>query len=202
MLAKVARSKITPVGLDIGETALRAAQLRRGLNGFAITALAQVERVVSAGGPSATGNGQPQPLEQGLRRLFSLSAFKGRSVVTALNPPEVEFHVLEMPQAALQGGENANKVIHWEIGRLTSLSPSRSKRHWLPPRAWAVRPTRWACPPGVTQLWVSSKHAIVGAFIARASIPPPPYTGSGNFFGRGARLRFGACSTLARGSPD
>ncbi len=127
MLAKTIRSKMTPIGLDIGESALRGAQLRRGQGGFVISALTQVDRILPAGGP-------PELCEQALRRLFSHSAFKGRSVITALNPPEVEFHVLDVPQAALQGGENADKVLHWEIGRLTSLSAEQVEtRHWLLP---------------------------------------------------------------------
>ncbi len=134
MLAKAIKSRTTPIGLDIGETARRGAQLRRGQSGFAIAALTQADRSL----PDAK---QPEPFEQGLRRLFSRSTFKGRSVITALNPPEVEFHVLDVPQAALQGGENADKVIHWEIGRLTPGAPGSAEsrhagietRHWLLP---------------------------------------------------------------------
>jgi Tfp pilus assembly PilM family ATPase len=67
-------------------------------------------------------------------RLLKSGSFRGRSVVTALNPPEVEFHVLEVPKAALQDVANAHQVIHWEIGRLTSLSTDQIEtRHWLLP---------------------------------------------------------------------
>jgi|CXWL01.1.fsa_nt_gi type IV pilus assembly protein PilM len=148
MLAKTIRSKVTPIGLDIGETALRAAQLRRSRSGFTITALTQVDRTLPAGGP-------PESCEQALRRLFSHSAFKGRSVIAALNPPEVEFHVLDVPQAALQGGENADKMLHWEIGRLTSLSAEQVEtRHWLLPS----RPGGAANAIGVS----TSRNAVTG----------------------------------------
>lgn len=127
MIARVIKSKLSAIGLDLGESALRGAQLRRSRDGYAITALAKADRPMSAAGA-------PEPVEPALRRLFSHSAFKGRAVITALNPPEVEFHVVDVPQAVLQGGENADKVIHWEIGRLTSLSADQVEtRHWLLP---------------------------------------------------------------------
>jgi Tfp pilus assembly PilM family ATPase len=131
MLGATIKSRMTPIGIDIGETALRGAQLKRGSEAFIITTLAQADRVPVV---SARAAGPPEGLERLLARLLSHSAFKGRRVITALNPPEVEFHVLEVPQAALQGGENADNVIHWEIGRLTSHTAEQVEtRHWLLP---------------------------------------------------------------------
>jgi len=130
MFTKTIKSKITPVGLDLGETAVRGAQLRRTGGEFVITRMGQVER------PKATGTSRP-PFELDVARLFSASSFKGKSVVAALNPPEVEFHVLELPQAALQGGADAQQIIHWEIGRLTPGTAGSTQqvetRHWLLP---------------------------------------------------------------------
>lgn len=131
MLGITTKSKITPIGIDIGETAIRGAQLRRSSAGFIVTTLAQVDRAPVA---ATRPGGAPEALELVLTRMLSNARFAGRTVITALNPPEVEFHVLEVPQAALQGGENADNVIHWEIGRLTSLSGDQVEtRHWLLP---------------------------------------------------------------------
>ncbi len=128
MLGIAMKSRMTPIGIDIGETAVRAAQLKRSTAGFIITTLAHLDR-----GPIAKA-GAPPAIEQVVARLLASAQFKGRTVITALNPPEVEFHVLELPEAALQGSENADNVIHWEIGRLTSHSAEEVEtRHWLLP---------------------------------------------------------------------
>jgi Tfp pilus assembly PilM family ATPase len=130
MLGIAKKSRMTPIGIDIGETAIRGAQLRRSSEGFIITALAQADRAAGASGRPKS----PEAPEQLFSRLLANAGFKGRAVITALNPPEVEFHVLEVPQAALEGGENADNVIHWEIGRLTSLPADQVEtRHWLLP---------------------------------------------------------------------
>ncbi len=131
MLAQIVKSKRTPIGLDLGETALRAAQLRKTPGGFCVTSLAHLDRTQT---PANATKSPPDSLEDGLRKLFSHSAFLGRSVIPALNPPEVEFHVLDVPAAALQGDETAQNLLHWEIGRLTSLSADQVEtRHWLLP---------------------------------------------------------------------
>lgn len=131
MLAQFLSAKYSLIGLDFGETTLRAAQLRKTPGGFEIACLAQWERSAAVEQSSLH-----PPAKEGLRKLFHNSSFRGRSVVAAMNPPQVEFHVLEVPQAAVQGGENADKVIHWEIGLMTSLSADEIEtRHWLlPPR--------------------------------------------------------------------
>lgn len=119
--------RTTPVGLDLGDTALRAAQLRRDSDRYVVCALAQLAR-----GPENAK--QPVSFSADLRRLFQGAPFRGKTVISALNPPEVEFHVLDLPKAALQDGASADQVIHWEIGRLTSLSSDQLEtRHWLLP---------------------------------------------------------------------
>lgn len=133
MLGITTRSRMTPIGLDMGETAVRGAQLKRIGPGYAITTLYHADRIAAG----TTRPGPPELPEECVSRLRTHAAFRGRNVVTALNPPEVEFHVLDLPQAALQSGENAANVIHWEIGRLSSVSADQVEtRHWLlPPRA-------------------------------------------------------------------
>lgn len=134
MLGQLLRSRPSLIGLDFGETALRAAQLRMTSVGAEVTSLAQWERPSP---PDAATHAAA--VEDGIRRLFAGSEFKGDSVAVALNPPQVEFHVLELPRAALEGGADAEQVMHWEIGRLTSHSAEQIEtRHWmLPARAGA-----------------------------------------------------------------
>lgn len=121
------RKRCTAVGVDLGETALRAAQLRCAGDLWQVVATAHVVRT-----PGDAATARPPELE--LKRLLAAAPFKGKSVIAALNPPEVEFHVLDIPKAAMQDGANAGQIIHWEIGRLTSLSTDQIEtRHWLLP---------------------------------------------------------------------
>jgi Tfp pilus assembly PilM family ATPase len=104
----------TPIGLDIGDSAIRAVQLRRSAEGYTLAAAAHVERAASPD-PDPAGR-----LASALGTLLRESSFGGRAVVTALNPPQVEFHVLDLPAAVLRAQENvAVPLVHYEVGRLT-----------------------------------------------------------------------------------
>jgi type IV pilus assembly protein PilM len=61
-----------------------------------------------------------------------MAAFRGRDVVTALDPPFVEFHAIELPPAVLADErEDATKVVHWEVGRLLNQPVENVEtRHW------------------------------------------------------------------------
>ena len=96
-----------------------------------VSATVQVER-------ERSDSVRQSQLAPDIKRLCASSRLQGRSVVTALNPPEVEFHVIEVPQAALSETSNAQQVIHWEIGRLAPAGSQDSveTRYWmLPPRS-------------------------------------------------------------------
>lgn len=123
------RGNFSPMGVDVGETQLRAAQLFRSGNEWSVTATAQAER-------------NPQePVPSALARACASAGFRKRNYVTALNPPDVEFHVLELPQATLAAGQQ--ELIHWEIGRLCSATADTMEtRHWmLPPRPGSATAT-------------------------------------------------------------
>jgi Tfp pilus assembly PilM family ATPase len=134
----------TPIGLDIGDTAIRAVQLRRSGDHYTLAAAARTD--FAAGGSPATGPSQTSNLKseisKGVRAALRQASFAGRVVVTALNPPEVEFHALDLPAAALRAPEReARQMVHWEIGRLTSESPDKVEtRHWHLPTAAGSAP--------------------------------------------------------------
>jgi len=122
----------TPIGLDIGDTAIRAVQLRRCGDGYTLAAVAQTGSVP---GGSPAPEGAKEQLAANVRKVLRLASFSGRVVVSALNPPEVEFHMLELPAAALKAAEReAGQMVHWEIGRLSSESADKVEtRHWQLP---------------------------------------------------------------------
>ncbi len=115
----------TPIGLDIGETFIRAVQLRRLNDRFVLTAAAQVER-------SAESKSRPDQLPSAIRAVLKQASFSGRAAVTALNAPEVEFHVLDLPAAVLRSSpQEAKQMVHFEIGRLSNEQPGNVEtRHW------------------------------------------------------------------------
>ena len=129
----------TPIGLDIGDTAIRAVQLRRTGDRYTLAVAAQTES--AAGGSSAISDPKDR-LSAGVRAALRQASFAGRVAVTALNPPEVEFHALDLPAAALRAPEReARQMVHWEIGRLTRESPDKVEtRHWHLPTASGSAP--------------------------------------------------------------
>ena len=66
------KTRCTPIGIDVGETAVRAAQLIQTGDRFSVFATAQVDRSPSA----------PEPLDQSLQKLLTASRFRGRKLVT------------------------------------------------------------------------------------------------------------------------
>ncbi|MDO8631937.1 MAG: pilus assembly protein PilM [Phycisphaerales bacterium] len=134
----------TPIGLDIGDTAIRAVQLRRSGDRYTLAAAARTDSAACgspATGPSQISNPKSQ-ISKGVQAALRQASFAGRLVVTALNPPEVEFHALDLPAAALRAPEReARQMVHWEIGRLTSESPDKVEtRHWHLPTASGSAP--------------------------------------------------------------
>ena len=120
----------TPIGLDIGATAIRAVQLRRSGDRFTLAAAGQSDQ------SSTVPTESKERLSEGLRSALRQASFSGRVVVSALNPPDIEYHMLDLPAAAMHAQEReARQMVHWEIGRLTSESPDKVEtRHWaLPP---------------------------------------------------------------------
>lgn len=126
MLSRVLQSTMTPIGIDIGATAIHGAQLRREQDAYSVVSVGRLDRASEKARPD-------ESLDESLRRFFAQSTFRGRSVISAMNPREVEYHVLDVPPAALKG-DGAEKLVHIEIGRLTSLSVDQIEtRHWVLP---------------------------------------------------------------------
>ncbi|MEK7756077.1 MAG: hypothetical protein AAB385_02580, partial [Planctomycetota bacterium] len=108
------RGSRSRIGLDIGASGIRAVQLTRAADGFhyVVTNAACGDRP-SEPGAQATGQDPalalgvrippllPRQIEDCLRRASA----RGKTVAAALSPPDVEFHTLELPAAALRAEE-------------------------------------------------------------------------------------------------
>ena len=138
----------TPIGLDIGETGVRAAQLTRTGDFYTISSLAQ--SVGSA----------PRTMEWGPHSGPYGSGFRGRYAVAALNLPDVEYHTLDLPKAAFKpGNAEADQMVRWEIERLMTEPPEGVET-----RYWTLPPTT---APGPNVIGVAARREVIDRAIAR-----------------------------------
>jgi Tfp pilus assembly PilM family ATPase len=146
----------TPIGLDLGSSGVRAVQLTQAGDRYRVASVSRFD-IRSAGADhlpppvEKEREGDAEHRRQQIAAIISClqrSKFHGRLAVTALNAPDVQFHTLELPPAALhdtpaspqrKGGRHesgsAGQIVRWEIERLmTGDSGSVETRHWaLPP---------------------------------------------------------------------
>ncbi len=163
-LLKRPQSKPTRIGLDLGESGVRAVQLARAGDEYILTVAAGAAGFGSHGpaGPGQSDNRreadtpdhmlmQESRLAHQVREIRSClrkPEFRGRSVVVGLNTPDLEFHLLELPPAILSQQTPADprrlkpedrevaQVVHWEMTRLLEQSAENVEtRHWQLPSA-------------------------------------------------------------------
>ncbi len=131
-------SRHSPIGLDMGETGVRAVQLTARHDRYTVTAAARCDRHRSDTDDSSV----VEALARSIRGCLPQAAFRGRGAVTALNPPDVELHALELPHAVLSlEAAEAAEAVHWELQRLVA-DPKQpvETRHWLLPEAQGPAP--------------------------------------------------------------
>lgn len=119
----------TPIGLDIGSTGVRAAQLRDTGGGYAVSGAALRES-------SAVQTNGDGPTSRQIRECVGHGSFNGRGVVTGLNPPDVEFYAMELPAAVVADTtSDLAPLVNVEIARLRNEAPETLETgHWrLPP---------------------------------------------------------------------
>jgi len=116
------------IGLDIGETGVRAVQLSCTDGRYK---MARASRSDGAVAGEEQGD-RPRDVADQVKRCLLQAEFRGRSAVAALNTPDVEFHTLELPQ--VKAGE-MEQIVRWEVDRLTTRGQTdREIRYWtLPP---------------------------------------------------------------------
>jgi len=129
----------TPVGLDLGASGWRAAQLVR--QGVRVGLRAAVARTRSIENSDTAADSTSSALERSLRA----APFRGRDVSCVLDPPAIEFFSLELPAAVLSDPElqhsdrgaeaDLAEMTRWEVERMVGASAvGIEARHWaLPP---------------------------------------------------------------------
>lgn len=147
------RSKTTPIGVDLGDCAVRMVQARREGDVYVMGVATQSER---------TSPSEPSDAKDAFRSITEArlkASFVGRSAVAALSTPDLAFHALDLPRAALQSGHE--DLVRVEVERLTSHAANEFEtRHWvIPPTATS----------GPSALAVESGHEPVTAAIDACS---------------------------------
>ncbi len=124
----------TPIGIDFGDTGVRAVQLQSRREGYALVRSATLERRVGSESPEGTDD-----LDKQLRHCLLQGEFSGRQCVAAVQPQSVQFHALELPPAQPQDME---RLVHIEIERLLgSPEAAVETRYWLLPPTKVAAPT-------------------------------------------------------------
>ena len=131
--------KRSRIGLDIGAAGVRAVQLTRSADGYVIANAAHGDRPRTAEQDSADLHPLATDIEECIRR----ASFRGKAVAAALASPDVEFHTLELPAAALRSDEaETAQIVRFEVERLMSGSQAPVEtRHWALPETTVPAPS-------------------------------------------------------------
>ncbi len=133
------RHQYSAVAIDAGGSALRALQLRRTGTASCVQDWVKAE---SSGASADEPDSYATTIER-LHRIWDRRQFRGRRVVSFLQPPEVEFWPLKVPAGvwASVGGSAScagrstqiGEALRWEIGRRLSFAADEAEV-----RAWPV----------------------------------------------------------------
>ncbi len=106
------RSRVSPVGVDVGAASIRAVQLRQ-----VDAAWELVRSVRTPVRHSESGELDSQASADCVRSLLKRHGFVGRTAAAAIGPPQAELHVLELP-AETAANSGTDKAVHVELQRL------------------------------------------------------------------------------------
>jgi len=110
------------VGLDIGSSSIKVAQVKRRGNSLALEAVAQcaVEH-------TADLDAQVDSLAASIRNLIATSSIKDKNVAVSLPEDQVFTKVIEMPQLSLR---ELSAALKYEIDQYVPLSIDKVKTDW------------------------------------------------------------------------
>lgn len=131
----------TPVGLDIGESGIRAAQIKQTGDRFVVAKVIKHEwRSTEPEKDAAEEEGKRQAR---VARFVRSANIRKQSVVVELNPPDVECYPLDLPAAVVDSEESKMAdLVRWEVDRLLGDGhESVETRHWTLPRTKVPSPT-------------------------------------------------------------
>ena len=147
-------AKTTPIGLDIGVRGVRAAQLTRRSQTYALRAFVRSERPEV---PAASEKNEVS-MSGYIRNCLHQTSFQGNDVRAGLSMPDIDFHALELPESiGDEKEEEVGRIVQWEVQRLTTRQSEKLEtRHWLLPAARPAAPNAIGAAAGSTQCLVSS----------------------------------------------
>lgn len=131
------RSRVSPLGVDVGAGGLRCAQLRRARGKWTLQFAAawRTPKDVDDFRNDEAARGRAAAW---LRQL----ELPCRQVVAGLSTPDIELHAMELPPADGPGEEAVRQAAHWEIERLMTYAESSAETaHWPLPGRGALRAT-------------------------------------------------------------
>lgn len=126
------RTAYSRIGLDVGYSAVRAAQLHRSGGRWSVRTLGSWKP------PRGSGDipGNPELVARAadwLRRL----EFRGRIAVAGLSPPDVELHAMELPRNVEKSdGDPLRQAARWETERLMGFKEGEAETaYWSLPES-------------------------------------------------------------------
>lgn len=128
-------TKLSPVGVDIGASAVRVAQLMRSGDRW---------RHFAAGRNSLRREAAAQrdELARQLKSAFMQAEFRGAAAVASVGAPHVQLHALELPAAVVDDPQAAPQAVSLEVERLMTFPEGTAEvRHWRLPAARGAAPT-------------------------------------------------------------
>ena len=132
-------NKKTRIGIDLGSAGIRAVQLQQLGDTWEVVRIARSE----AGQPGDPKLGSdPTHRAERLKLCLRGEQFRGRAAAAAMQPPDVEFHPLELPEAVTEpNNDEARDIVRWEFSRLMKAAPEKIEvDYWLLPKAQALGP--------------------------------------------------------------
>ncbi len=124
------RKRTSPIGLDLGTTAVRAVQIEHRDRGWSVAHLSRC--AIEPGGDA-------QAVREAAARCLRQGNFVGRRVCAALPGQAIEYHMLELPEKLAEGESRTHQlVVENEVRRLMTQTDAPVEiRHWTLPRSSA-----------------------------------------------------------------
>lgn len=134
-LLKKLRRRPSRLGLDIGANGTRVVQFDVAGDRCELLGVARVERSLARN----VDDENEAALARRVAACVATGRFEGNRAAAALSSPDVVYHALELPANILaEDATEADRVVRWEIGRLTGESAeSMDTTYWPLPKSSA-----------------------------------------------------------------
>jgi type IV pilus assembly protein PilM len=152
-------ARLSPIGLDVAPSGLRAVQLeRRGDHWKVLRATSWHRR------DSEVGTSLVEGFSTRVKESLSQRGFRGRPTVAGLSNPELELHALEIPvHGAMESAERFGEAVALELDRVTSFADGRTvSSHWHLPSSKMTKTTAIgvAAPKSEVDAVMSMVHSV------------------------------------------